>query len=192
MDETFRIACAATDGPYLAAESLLCRPDPAALETLRRHRETAADPVARSLAALLAGWAESGEAVYLRALAYLDAAEERYRDTPLGAPRQDICAADLTAYFGDRLALFLAVRLLKQPAWPAWKVMTALTYLYDHRKPESLPPLIRYAAEAPVAASRAAGLTTLAVFDPAVLARHMLDEILYWRSAAPPSGQPAR
>lgn len=191
MDETFRIACTSTDGPYLAAESLLRRPDPAAPDFLRHQEETAADPVARSLAALYAGWAVSGDAEVQRALAYLDAAEARFRGTPLGAPRQDICAADLTAHFGDCLALFFAVRLLKQPAWPPWKVLTALTYLYDHRRPESLPPLIRYTAETPEPAYRSAGLTTLAAFDPAALARAMLDEILYWRARAAP-GQPPR
>jgi len=191
MDETFRIACTSTDGPYLAAEGLLRHPDPAGLEILRRQQETAADPVARSLAMLYLGWAESGDADVQRALAYLDAAEARFRNTPLGAPRQDLCAADLTAYYGARLALFFAVRLLKQPAWPNWKVMTALTYLYDHRLPESLPPLIRYTEETPVPTYRTAGLTTLAVFDTGVLAPSMLDEALYWRALALP-GQPPR
>jgi hypothetical protein len=184
MDDTFRIACTSRDETYLEAERLLCQPDPVRLETLRRQVTTAADPVARSLAAFFADWAEKGNLDYPRALAYLDAAEERFRDTPLGAPRQDICAADLTAYFGDRLAVFLAVRLLKQPAWPPWKVMTAVTYLYNHPKTESLPPLIRYVEETPVPAYRKAGLTTLAVFDPAAVTKHMFGEILYWRAVA--------
>ncbi len=141
--ETLRTA---TGGPYLEAERALLAA-PGAAGELAKVAALATDAVEAFLARVLGQWIESRREDYGQAITYLDRKNEQFQHSPLGAPRWDVCARDLVAYFGAGLSDFLALRLLKEPAWPKWRVMTAHTYLYDVGQPESLPPLVRLVAE---------------------------------------------
>jgi hypothetical protein len=82
-------------------------------------------------------------------MARLTAMEARLKRTPMRTPRPDVVARVLTQMGADRLVPFLALRLAKERAWPAWKALGVLLYLQRFQQPWILAPLSRYAAITP-------------------------------------------
>lgn len=80
-----------------------------------------------------------------KALAYLDAAGQRWAGSAAGAPPIAGIAANLGATFGAHIALPLAQRLAEQPQMPHWRAMATLAYLDEHRAPAIVPHIARFA-----------------------------------------------
>jgi hypothetical protein len=70
-----------------------------------------------------------------------------YERTQIPYPRPDVLASDLDYEHGARVVPYLAVRLMKEPEWPDWKVAAVLQYLAMEKDEKALPALVRFAAE---------------------------------------------
>jgi hypothetical protein len=106
-----------------------------------------ADPVVPLMKSVLSALQSEQGHEFDAALSYMDRQAERYRETQLLSPRPDILASDLDYSHGARAVPYLAVRLMKEPDWPDWKVAAVLQYLAMEKDQKALPALARFAAE---------------------------------------------
>jgi hypothetical protein len=144
-DQVFAQALDAEDDAYLRAESRLRGSGHAILEPQLANP----DPVGRLLAGVLLEWAETEDPGFDKALQYLDLVERRFAGTVIGVPPVGPVVDNLSTTFGNRLAEFLALRLVKVPTMAEWRARTTLTYLQQHPTPAVTDALLRYAATAP-------------------------------------------
>lgn len=130
---------------YLRAEAALRRTPQAApaLQAGLAHD----DPIARLLAQVLLDAAESESDDLDTADRYLEVSARWFARTVAGSPPIRGVVDNLTARYGDRLAGYLAVRLAKVPAAPAWRAQVALAYLERHPTPTVTDALLRFASQ---------------------------------------------
>ena len=114
--------------------------------TLRANRLNP-DPMAALLAQVLLNWAGAKRPDYDAALEYLDTLPARIAPTPITKPPPGGVASYIEQEFEDRVADMLALRLLKEPDWPRWRVIGVLLYLKDHPDKSTAGTILRYAAE---------------------------------------------
>jgi hypothetical protein len=138
--EVFQAAVDAEGDEYLAAEAALLASGPPR-EALEHD-----DPIARLLAGVLLEAAESDTQPFEAAEQYLASAERWFAGTILATPPVRGVVANLTAAFGGRLGEYLALRLVKVPAAPAWRQQTALAYLMRNPAPSATGAVLRYAS----------------------------------------------
>ena len=81
------------------------------------------------------------------AMSHMDQQAEHYEGTQAQYPRPDVLASDLDYEHGARAVPYLAVRLMKEPDWPNWKIAAVLQYLAMEKDEKALPALARFAAE---------------------------------------------
>ena len=146
MDVLFEQAVISKGADYLAAEQGL-RTQPGAAEPVLRRNLANPDGMARMLAEVLLAWTGNMAREYQQTLDYLDYLPARLARTPISSPSPTGIAGYLNKHFDGRVAEFLALRLLKSPDWPRWRVLGVLFYLKDQKLPSTTAALIRYAAE---------------------------------------------
>ena len=102
--------------------------------------------VAPLLAQVAAEWGETRGGGLEELDRYLDQIEHGFRGKVTSSPPVHAVVDNLTIRFGPRVADALALRLVKLPRAPAWRVRTALAYLERHPTPAATAALIRFAA----------------------------------------------
>lgn len=145
MNVVFQTATRATGEAYLKAEQELRDGGEEAGPTLRANRLNP-DPVAGLLARVLLNWAGPTEPDYDAALQYLDTLPAYVAETPIGTPSPSGVAAYLEKHFEGRVTDLLALRLVKEPDWPHWRVVGVLLYLKARPEPKDTGAIVRYAA----------------------------------------------
>jgi hypothetical protein len=150
MNQDFDLAVESSGQPYLSLELDLRRDaqvDSSQAERLRRLAASHADRVARLLAQVVLDWASPKGMDFKAALDYLDYIPNRFKRTVIGYPPPSGVEAYLTEHFGDRVAEFLALRLVKETGWPHWKIAAITLYLKAHRLFTTTSALLRFALE---------------------------------------------
>jgi hypothetical protein len=171
MDAIFSRAVDGYTQDFLDAERQLLSAGAAAVPTLRANLNHA-DPVAQMIARYLIEWIEGRAPEYQEALDYLDYLPDRLARTPITSPPPLGVAAYLKQHFGPRVAEFLAVRLVKIPRAPHWRMMGVLFYLKEQAVAPAVPALIRFAVETQNDEWRAAAVAAIqAANDPQLQAR---------------------
>lgn len=133
---------------YLEREARLTSAGQAAIAFLLDRSEHEVEPLRAFIANTLTEWISLPElwALYDRVMESLDLYEHKAEKSPLGSPRPDIVAREITIIAGARLTRMLALRMLKDRSWPSWKVRGVLAYLVDHHDAATLLPIQIYAA----------------------------------------------
>lgn len=132
---------------YLQAEGLLVAQGNDALGFLQTQQETNPDPFVRLLASVMARWIQGDGSLFQQALTYIDAYELEDEKMQLVSPRSDSIAKGLLHRYEKKVAAFLAVRLVKEPEWPHWKVAAVALYLSFVNDPELEPAIAQFEAE---------------------------------------------
>lgn len=148
MDTLFQKAIESRGKDYLDAEYLLRQGGSAAVNTLYQNRNHP-DPIARLIVESLLLWLQGKASEHQAALDYLDYIPKRLAKTPVGSPPPLGVSNELRDRFGDRVANFLALRLVKQDDWLRWRVISILFYLSEQKLPSTTYALIRFAVETP-------------------------------------------
>jgi hypothetical protein len=82
----------------------------------------------------------------------------------------------LNERFGSRVADFLALRLVKEPNWPRWRVTGILLYLKEQKLPSTVSALLRYITETESDESRVYALETVqAIADPQLQSKLLME-----------------
>jgi hypothetical protein len=148
IEELFTEATRSVDDAYVARERAQRDRGAAALPHLREEAAHAADPFVRFMAKTLGAWIAGEEgADNDAATALLDSLPARFAPTPVREPKPTTTEQDLTHLYAGRLTRYLALRLVKEPAWPRWRREAALRYLIRHPDPACLPALARWAGD---------------------------------------------
>ena len=171
VNGAFERALEATGPDYLRDALDLRQAAPLAPALNARLLQASADgePIARLLARVVLDWSSPKRADFEAALDYLDGLPGKLARTAMGKPSPTGTESYLTLHFGDRVADLLALRLIKQDAWPEWKVRAVVFYLTTHRRPSATVALIRFAIETPDGESRELAVAGIhAVGDPAL------------------------
>ena len=113
------------------------------------------------------------------AMSHMDQQAERYEGTQVPHPRPDVLASDLDYEHGARAVPYLAVRLMKEPEWPDWKVAAVLQYLAMEKEEKALPALVRFAAENKNPGHQRMIAKTLEAFDANAMAKARREEERY-------------
>jgi hypothetical protein len=138
-----------------------------------------ADPVIPLMKSVLSTLqSEQGEELDA-AMSHMDRQAERYEGTQVPHPRPDVLASDLDYEHGARAVPYLAVRLMKEPDWPDWKVAAVLQYLAMEKEEKALPALVRFAAENKNPGHQRMIAKTLEAFDASALAKARREEERY-------------
>ena len=145
MDSVVAQAGASSGEEYLALEERIRGGGEEAVAALRRHLADP-DPVRQLMARTLLAWMEGRAPECPAALEFLDNLAARLAKTPVGNPPPVGVAAELADRFGPRAAECLALRLVKETAWPHWRVMGVIFYLKNQKVPATTSALIRFAA----------------------------------------------
>lgn len=132
---------------HVAAERRLREIGPGTALALQSAEVDEADPVVPLMKSVLLALQSEQGAELDAAMAHMDRQAERYEGTQVPHPRPDVLASDLDYEHGVRAAPYLAVRLMKEPDWPAWKKAAVLEYLAMEKQESVLPALVRFAAE---------------------------------------------
>jgi hypothetical protein len=132
---------------HVAAERRLRAMGPDTALALQSANVDEADPVVPLMKSVLSTLQSEQGAELDAAMAHIDRQAERYEGTQVPHPRPDVVASDLDYEHGVRAAPYLAVRLMKEPEWPAWKKAAVLQYLAMEKQESVLPALVRFAAE---------------------------------------------
>jgi hypothetical protein len=146
MEEAFQKAVRETGPAYVEAEQELSRGGATAAVTLRAHLGDP-DPLARQIAEVLLERIEGRKPEYTEAMDYIDGLPVKLSLTPVPTPSPTGIAAYLKKHYAERVAPYLALRLVKGTDWPRWKVNGVLFYLRDQRAPATSFPLLRFAVE---------------------------------------------
>jgi len=173
MSTAFDRALDATGADYLRRELDVRQAAPVDAAESARVREAIAhgDPTARLLARVVLDWGGAKRADFDAALAYLDQVPGKLRRTAMGKPSPSGTESYLSLHFGDGVAELLALRLIKEDAWPAWKARAVVLYLTPprHRLPSTTSALIRFAIETADQESRELAIAGIrAIADPAL------------------------
>ena len=104
---------------YLNSEKQLRQGGTSAISVLTQNRNHE-DPIAQLIAETLIVWIQGNAPEYQAALDYLDYIPKRVAQTPIRVPRPIGVSNDLNERFGNRVADFLALRLVKEEEWPRW------------------------------------------------------------------------
>lgn len=161
-------ALVSEDDAYLSAErELLEQASPADVESAVAGGDD--EVVAPLLARVAAEWGETRRRGLEELDLYLDQLERGFRGKVTSSPPVHAVVDNLTTRFGARVADALALRLVKLPTAPAWRVRTALAYLERHPTPAATAALIRFAAASEVPEDQAFAARVLrATRDPAL------------------------
>jgi hypothetical protein len=146
MDAAFRTASTETGEDYLEAEREL-RDGGSEAQAILNAKRLNPDPVVSLLARVLLNWAGKNGPDYNAALEYLDKLPGLIARTPAPKPSPSGAAEHLDYNFKGRVADMLALRLIKEPDWPRWRVAAVLLYLEDHPDKATVGSLVRYAVE---------------------------------------------
>ena len=172
MDEIFRRAVQQAGQDYVDAERELLQGGAAAVVTLRAQLTGNRDPLARLVAECVLDQIEGRKPEYAEAMAYIDGLPLKLARTPITSPSPTGIASYLTKHYGDRVAPYLALRLVKGTDWPRWKVNGVLFYLRDQRVPATSFPLLRFAVETGVDEWRGTAVEALRnIEDPGLRAK---------------------
>jgi hypothetical protein len=169
VSATFDRTLEAAGPDYLRGELDLRQAAPLDPALNQRMREVSAhgEPIARLLAQVVLDWGGAKRADFDAALAYLDRLPGKLARTAMGKPSPTGTESYLTLHFADRVAELLALRLIKEDAWPPWKTRAVIFYLTAHRLPSTTTALIRFAIETADAESRDLAIAGVrAIGDP--------------------------
>lgn len=143
----FQQAVDGYDKAYLDAESAIyAQGDTAKQGLLAKQADTNLTPFARFIAATLADAMGGANKTYTGLDTAVTALEERLRDTPLGTPPADITAGTMSVQSKD-LSDLIALRLVKETAWPGWRALGAVIYLGYYATATVLPALEQFCAD---------------------------------------------
>jgi len=166
-NQLFETALAAEGHAYLEAEAQLQQSPGAATELRTRQQST--NHFERAFATVILDWIEGRSQDNEAALAYFPAIAEEKKMTPAVLPRPAIVARDLSFRFKERVASFLAIRLVKETDWPQWRVSGVVLYLTDQKQPATTAALIRFASDERREAWHQMAITAIkAINDPAL------------------------
>jgi hypothetical protein len=176
MEKLFETALQAQGPEYLRSEAALLGGGEAARKALQLHLNDL-DPLVRLLAGLLIDWQQARPGAHQAALDYLDRIGPALARTAAGSPSPVGVANDLTLRFGASVVDLLAVRLIKSPEWPRWRMFGVLLYLNEHKLALATAPLLRFAAESADEEARELALETVrATPDPDLAAKVAAEE----------------
>jgi hypothetical protein len=137
------------------------------------------DPVVPLMKSVLSTLQSEQGAELDAAMLHIDQQAERYEGTQIPYPRPDVLASDLDYEHGARAVPYLAVRLMKEPEWPDWKVAAVLQYLAMEKDEKALPALVRFAAENKNPGYQRMIAKTLEAFDASATAKARREEERY-------------
>ena len=164
---------------HVAAERRLREAGPSEGPALRAAEIDETDPVVPLMKSVLSTLqSEQGDELDA-AMSHMDRQAERYEGTQALHPRPDVLASDLDYEHGARAVPYLAVRLMKEPEWPDWKVAAVLQYLAMEKEEKALPALVRFAAENKNPGHQRMIAKTLEAFDASALAKARREEERY-------------
>lgn len=166
---------------HVAAEQRLREmgPDPEPASRISSAAIDEADPVVPLMRSVLSTL-QSGQGEELdAAMSHMDQQAEHYEGTQVPYPRPDVLASDLDYEHGARAVPYLAVRLMKEPDWPDWKVAAVLQYLAMEKEEKALPALARFAAENKNPGHQRMIAKTLEAFDAGAMEKARRDEERY-------------
>jgi hypothetical protein len=169
VSATFDRTLDASGPDYLRGELDLRQAAPLDPALSQRLRQVSArgEPIARLLAQVVLDWGGPKRADFDAALEYLDRLPAKLARTAMGKPSPTGTESYLTLHFADRVAELLALRLIKEDAWPPWKARAVIFYVTAHRRPSTTTALIRFAIETPDAESRDLAIAGVrAIGDP--------------------------
>jgi hypothetical protein len=167
-------------GPdYLRGELDLRQAAPLDPALNQRLRQVSAhgEPIARLLAQVVLDWGGPKRADFNAALDYLDRLPGKLARTAMGKPSPTGTESYLTLHFADRVAELLALRLIKEDAWPPWKARAVIFYVTAHRPPSTTTALIRFAIETPDTESRGLAIAGVRAIDDPTRATQVAAEI---------------
>lgn len=156
MQDTLDRALAKTGAEYVAAER-----DLAGAFRSGASAPVMRDPVAQLVVTAARNWNGELGADYAGALEYLDNIERWVKGTAVGTPPPEAVATYLERHYANRVAGLMALRLLKQPEWPRWKITGVLLYLRKEGSGEGLPALLRFVHATPSAEYRKMALEAI-------------------------------
>jgi hypothetical protein len=175
MDTMIQIAAESRGKTYLDVEHELMRNNPTTIYVLQQNRNHP-DPVIRLMVSCLLSWISGKVPEYQAVLDYLDEVPKRVARTPARVPAPESVAFVLNERFGSRVADFLALRLVKEPNWPRWRVTGILLYLKEQKLPSTVSVLLRYITETESDESRVYALETVqAIADPQLQSKLLME-----------------
>jgi hypothetical protein len=148
-----------------------------------------ADPVVPLMKSVLSTLQSERGGELDAAMSHMDQQAESYEGTQTQYPRPDVLASDLNYEHGARAVPYLAVRLMKEPDWPAWKVAAVLQYLAMEKDEKALPALARFTAENKNPGYQRMIAKALEAFDARALEKAKREEERYQSKIA--SGPPS-
>jgi MoxR-like ATPase len=178
MDEIFKDAVQSRGADYLKAEAALLTggaPAAAVLQANLKGKSRAVQLLARTLLA----WQSGKAPEYQKAIELIDAKEAEAAVSPRGSPSPTGLARALAKTFGPKAVDVLAVRLMKELGWPAWKVLGVLRYLEEQGPLEAAPAVVRFAAQTLEDDLRRAAVRVLGKVPPAELVECLREEQVY-------------
>lgn len=164
---------------HVAAERRLREAGPSEESALRTAEIDEADPVVPLMKSVLATLQSEQGSELDAAMTHMDRQAERYEGTQALHPRPDVLASDLDYEHGPRAVPYLAVRMMKEPEWPDWKVAAVLEYLAMEKEEKALPALVRFAAENKNPGHQRMIAKTLETFDASALTKARREEEHY-------------
>ena len=175
MDWRFRNAIESRRDAYLDAEYQIRRRGMDAMNALSQHTKDP-DPIAALTAGVLLGWIQGEAPRFQAALDYLEYIPRRFAATPVGFPPPIGVANALKQRFGNGVADFLALRLVKENDWPRWRVVGILFYLKEQKLASTTSALLRFSMETDSEEARGYAIEAIqAIADPELAAKIQLE-----------------